>query len=95
MPIPDNLRRKMDLWQAHGRLVRDDNELFAEVGWLQVLHGQGMAAGGYHPLVDLLGEDEVAAYLEQIAGVVKKCVNVMPTHKEFIAAVVAAGTAQK
>jgi tryptophan halogenase len=91
MVIPATLRRKMALWQAHGRLVRDDNELFAEVGWLQVLHGQGIAAGGYHPLVDLLGEDEVAAYLAQIAGVVGKCVEVMPTHQEFVAAVVAAG----
>jgi tryptophan halogenase len=91
MAIPDTLRRKMALWQAHGRLVRDDNELFAEVGWLQVLHGQGIAAGGYHPLVDLLGEDEVAAYLAQIAGVVGKCVDVMPTHLAFIAAVAATG----
>ncbi|MDQ2822375.1 MAG: tryptophan 7-halogenase [Pseudomonadota bacterium] len=90
MAIPDTLRRKMALWQSHGRLVRDDNELFAEVGWLQVLHGQGIAAGGYHPLVDLLGEDEVGAYLAQIAGVVGKCVDVMPTHKAFIAAIVAA-----
>ena len=90
MAIPDTLRRKMALWQSHGRLVRDDNELFAEVGWLQVLHGQGIAAGGYHPLVDLLGEDEVGAYLAQIAGVVGKCVDVMPTHQAFIAAIVAA-----
>lgn len=90
MAIPDTLRRKMALWQSHGRLVRDDNELFAEVGWLQVLHGQGIAASGYHPLVDLLGEEEVGAYLAQIAGVVGKCVDVMPTHQAFIAAIVAA-----
>ena len=63
--------------------------LDTESGWLQVLHGQGIAAGGYHPLVDLLGEEEVGAYLEQIAGVVGKCVDVMPTHQAFIAAVVA------
>ena len=92
MAIPDDLRRKMALWQAHGRLVRLDNELFTEVGWLQVLHGQGMAAGGYHPLADLPGEAEVAAHLDRIAAVVGKCVAVMPTHREFIAAVVAAGT---
>jgi tryptophan halogenase len=60
-----------------------------------VLHGQGIAAGGYHPLVDLLSDAEVGAYLEQIAGVVGKCVGVMPTHKEFIAAVVAAGGGRK
>jgi tryptophan halogenase len=91
MAVPATLRRKMDLWQGRGRLVRDDNELFTEVGWLQVLHGQGIEAAGYHPLVDLLREDEVAAYLAQIAGVVAKCVAVMPTHQAFIAAVAATG----
>ena len=86
MEIPDSLRRKMALYRSHGRIVRDNNELFAEVGWLQVLHGQGIKARGYHPLVDLLGEREIAAYLEEIAGVVKKCVSVMPSHRDFIAA---------
>jgi tryptophan halogenase len=89
MEVPDSLRRKMDLYSARGRIVRDNNELFAEVGWLQVLHGQGIKAGGYHPLVDLLSEKEVGAYLDEIAGVVKKCVGVMPTHREFIAALLA------
>jgi tryptophan halogenase len=89
MEIPDTLRRKMELYRSRGRIVRDNNELFAEVGWLQVLHGQGIKAGGYHPLVDLLGEQEVGAYLEEIAGVVKKCVGVMPAHRDFVAAVAA------
>jgi tryptophan halogenase len=89
MPIPESLRRKMALYRSHGRIVRDNNELFAEVGWLQVLHGQGIKAQGYHPLVDLLAEQEVAAYLEEVAGVVKKCVGVMPTHRDFLAALVA------
>jgi tryptophan halogenase len=40
MEIPDTLREKMDLWRTRGRIVRIDNELFAEVGWLQVLEGQ-------------------------------------------------------
>jgi tryptophan halogenase len=89
MEIPDTLRRKMELYRSRGRIVRDNNELFAEMGWLQVLHGQGIKAGGYHPLVDLLGEQEVGAYLEEIAGVVKKCVGVMPAHRDFVAAVAA------
>ena len=91
MEIPDSLRRKIALYKSHGRIVRDNNELFAEVGWLQVLHGQGIKARGYHPLVDLLSEQEVAAYLEEIAGVVRKCVSVMPAHRDFIAALAAAG----
>ncbi|MES2321070.1 MAG: tryptophan halogenase family protein [Pseudomonadota bacterium] len=90
MELPESLQRKLDLYKAHGRIVRDNNELFAEVGWLQVMHGQGIKAGGYHPLVDLLSEQEVSAYLEEISGVVGKCVSVMPTHAQFISALVAA-----
>jgi tryptophan halogenase len=44
MDIPDTLRRKLDLYKTHGRVIRDNNELFAEVGWQQVLHGQGVRA---------------------------------------------------
>ncbi|PWF48267.1 tryptophan halogenase family protein [Massilia glaciei] len=90
MVLPESLRRKLELYKAHGRIVRDNNELFAEVGWLQVMHGQGIKAGGYHPLVDLLGEREVGEYLAEVAGVVGKCVSVMPSHAQFVAAIIAA-----
>lgn len=91
MEIPDSLRRKMDLYRAHGRIVRDSNELFAEVGWLQVFHGQGLKPRSHHPLVELIDEREVAAYLEETASVIGKCVAVMPSHAEFVELVKAAG----
>ena len=87
MDVPDTLRRKMELYRSHGRIVRENMELFAEVGWLQVLHGQGIKADGYHPLVDLLGEQEVGNYLEEVSGVIRACVNGMPTHAAFIDAI--------
>jgi tryptophan halogenase len=90
MDIPATLRRKMDLYRAHGRVVRENNELFTEIGWQQVLHGQGVQAAGHHPLVDLLDGKELADFLGNIERVVGKCVNVMPSHKEFIGAIVAA-----
>lgn len=91
MEIPETLRRKIELYQAHGRIVRDNNELFSEVGWLQVMHGQGLKPRRHHPLVELIDEREVAAYLEETSSVIKKCVNVMPAHGEFVDAVKAAG----
>jgi tryptophan halogenase len=91
MDIPDTLRRKIDLYKAHGRVVRENNELFAEIGWQQVLHGQGVRAQGHHPLAALLDEKDLLAFLGNIEAVIGKCVDVMPTHKDFIAAVVAAG----
>ncbi|WP_141832199.1 tryptophan halogenase family protein [Herbaspirillum sp. SJZ107] len=90
MAIPDTLRRKLDLYGAHGRVVRENNELFTEIGWQQVLHGQGVQAAGYNPLVDLLSDKELADFLGNIERVVGKCVDVMPSHKEFIRAIATA-----
>ncbi|WP_373989547.1 tryptophan halogenase family protein [Duganella sp. BuS-21] len=86
MEIPDTLRAKMDLWRSRGRIVRVDNELFAEVGWLQVLHGQRVPVAGHHPMADLMDEQEITEYLGDIASVIGKCVDQMPTHEAFIKA---------
>jgi tryptophan halogenase len=39
----------------------------------------------YHPLTDVFSEAEVAAYLDEVAGVIAACTEVMPTHGKFIA----------
>jgi tryptophan halogenase len=86
MSIPESLRQKMELYRTHGRIVRENNELFAEVGWLQVMHGQGLRAMAYHPLVDLIEEKETMEYLDNVRSVINKCADFMPGHAEFIAA---------
>jgi len=85
MSIPDTLAAKIELYQRNGRIVREGAELFAEVGWLQVMHGQNLKAQGYHPLADLIDEAETDAYLQGVREVIANCVEVMPSHEEFIA----------
>jgi len=85
MPIPDSLAQKIELFRSGGRIFREHEELFTEVSWLQVLHGQNLVPKGYNPLVDIYPESEIAAFLDGIRGVIGKCVDVMPTHREFIA----------
>ena len=84
MAVPETLKTKMNIYRSRGRIFRDANELFAEVGWLQVMHGQGLRPEGHHPLADLVPEAETAEYLEGIRDVIAKCVDVMPTHAEYI-----------
>jgi tryptophan halogenase len=86
MSVPDSLTHKMDLYRANARFFRDDNELFTELSWVQVMQGQRVHASGYHPLADLPTKEEVGAYLDDIENVIKKCVDYMPTHADFIAA---------
>jgi len=85
MAIPETLQRKMDLYRAHGRVVRVDNELFSEVGWIQVFEGQNMPIDGYHPLADTQSEADIAEYLASVRDVIAQCVKVMPTHNDYVA----------
>jgi tryptophan halogenase len=85
MDIPEPLRQRMELFRADGRVFREGEELFPKISWLQVMHGQRLRPRGYHPLTDLLGEEEIAKYLDEVAGVIAACVDVMPSHAKYIA----------
>jgi tryptophan halogenase len=65
--------------------VRVDNELFSEVGWLQVFEGQNMPVDACHPLVDVQSEADIHEYLESVRGVIGQCVGVMPDHAAYVA----------
>jgi tryptophan halogenase len=85
MPVPDSLQERIDLFRAHGRVLRRGDELFAKPSWVQVMHGQRIRPQSYHPLADLIDEAEIQQYLEEVEGVIAACVRVMPTHNDFIA----------
>ena len=84
IPKSDHLARKYALYEANGRIIREKDELFTETSWLAVMHGQGLAPKGHHPVVTGLGHDEVNARLEQLRGIVAASVERMPAHIEFI-----------
>jgi tryptophan halogenase len=85
MEIPETLQHKIDLFSSNGRVFRDGNELFGDVSWVQVMHGQGIRPNGYNPLVDMRSKAEIAEYLASIELVIQKCVDVMPKHEDYIA----------
>lgn len=84
MDIPDSLQQKVDLYRSNGRLFNSEMDLFGEVSWLQVLHGQRIEANGYHPFADVRPAAEVAEFLGNVEKVVQKCVDFMPSHADFI-----------
>jgi tryptophan 7-halogenase len=85
MELPDSLRGKIELFKATGRVFREQEELFAEVGWFQVLVGQNLLPETYHPLADVLTRDELADFLSDIRTIVSAPVSRLPSHGEFIA----------
>ena len=95
MEIPEALQKRMDLFRSNGRVFREGNEMFAEVSWVQVLHGQRVIPKGYHPLVDTYPEQRVEEFAAGVRGVIGRCVEAMPNHDAFIARNCAIGTESK
>ena len=85
MALPDTLTHKLELFAANGRIVREHEELFTEVGWLQVLIGQGAEPVGYHPLADAIEPGELAEYMRMIEALYAREAEAMPRHEDFIA----------
>lgn len=84
MAIPDTLAAKIDLFKANGHIFRELDELFTEVGWLQVFAGQGVHAAGRHPLADAVEDEDLAQYMETIELLIAREVRQMPSHTGFI-----------
>ena len=84
MAIPDTLREKLDVFAASGRVFKVKDELFAEESWIQALLGQGLIPQAYDPFVDLESEGRITQYLNDIRGVIAKCVAVMPRHADYV-----------
>ena len=85
MPVPESLSRRMALYESRGRIFRENNELFSEVAWLQVMQGQGLVPRSHHPLVDIQSPEATLEYLRSIETVIERCVEFMPTHADYIA----------
>ncbi len=92
MSIPETLQRKIDLFRANGRIFRENEELFAEESWLQVMIGQHIVPRSYDPLVDMLAPELITRYLADIETAIARCGDILPLPREFIAHSGAAGT---
>ncbi len=85
LPVSDALREKLDLYAASGRVVRDQDELFTEASWLQVLNGQGVEARAWHPLAEGLDPAELRAFVDGVRAAAAAGVDRLPPHADYIA----------
>jgi tryptophan halogenase len=85
MEIPATLRRKVDVWCSNGRIFREDDELFSEESWIQVFLGQGLVPRSHDPLVAIKSDPQIEQFLGNIAATIGRCLDVMPSHTDYVA----------
>ena len=84
MKIPETLAHRVELFKQSGRIFQKDNDVFAENSWSQVMLGQGILPEQYHPIVNMMSDEELVRFLNGIKGSVNNVVDQLPTHQQFI-----------
>ena len=87
LPPPPGLADKLALFESSGRVIREHNELFTETSWLSVMTGQGVVPRSWHPVANMLDDEEALRRVAHIREVVANAVAQMPTQAEFLAAI--------
>lgn len=84
MAIPESLARRIALFRRNGSIFREADELFTEVGWLQIMLGQGIEPQSYHPLADALDQSQFDEFLDNIRTLVGRATDTLPPHQRFV-----------
>ncbi len=89
MALPESLSAKIEQYKACAFIHREHEELFTEVGWFQVLAGQGIIPDGWNPLADSVSDADLAGWLEQIESDCINEVRGLPRHADVVQQLVA------
>ncbi|MGI9220190.1 MAG: tryptophan halogenase family protein [Woeseiaceae bacterium] len=84
MDIPDTLKHRIELFKQTGRVFKVPGELFGENSWIQVMIGQGLMPEQYHPIVNMMSDEELEQFLTSINSTAYKLVGQLPEHQRFI-----------
>ncbi|XOV77691.1 MAG: tryptophan halogenase family protein [Aestuariibacter sp.] len=84
MDVPESLTHKIELFRSNGMLFREQNDLFLEPSWLQVMMGQGIQPQDYHPLANAMPENKLLDLMKNLIKVKNDPISKIASHDEFI-----------
>ncbi len=85
MTIPEELKRKMDLFKKRGIVSGNKLDLFSESSWLAVYTGQGVFPDNYDHRVDKINDSQALQYLSQMKNDIDDGLLKIPSHNETLA----------
>ena len=84
MDVPESLSHRMALFNESGKVFREQEDLFTEVAWKQVMIGQGAIPKDFHPLVNTLTDNQIKDLMASLKTLINRTVDKMPSHESFL-----------
>jgi tryptophan halogenase len=88
MELPDTLQEKINLFREAGLFMREEDELFLDDSWGQVMIGQGIMPDSWSPLADNVPAEDIGPFLESLARSYRVRAESLPTHRQFVGSMV-------
>lgn len=82
--VPDALKRKIALFKETGKIFREQDDLFHDASWLQVMLGQGIMPDDYHPIANSISDSQLQEMLVNMKKIKENLSATMPSHDQFI-----------
>jgi tryptophan halogenase len=84
--LPATLAEKIALFREAGAFVREEDELFLDDSWGQVMLGQGIMPQSWSPLADNVPGKDVGPFLDTLAKSYRTKAETLPSHRDFVTA---------
>ena len=84
MTIPETLQRRLSLFSAGGRFLRNEGELFPNASWVAVMLGQGVSPRAIDPLIASRPAAEFEPKLEKLRRAMNEYADSLPSHEETL-----------
>ena len=82
--LPEQVARKLRLFQARGHLVRYEWESFQDPSWLSMYAGFGIDAAAHDPLADHFSVSDLEAAFARMKGSIRDAVALAEPHETFL-----------
>jgi tryptophan halogenase len=95
MGPPDTLLGKIELFREAGLFMREEDELFLDDSWGQVMIGQGIMPKSWSPLADNVPGEDIGPFLDTLAKSYQLKAEALPAHRQFVASMVTGGVKER
>ena len=84
MQVPESLSHRLELFRQSGNVFQGQWDVFGENSWTQVMMGQGLRPAHYHPIVDMMSDEELRRFMDYQAQKVQLTISRLPKHIDFL-----------
>ncbi|ACE85506.1 tryptophan 7-halogenase [Cellvibrio japonicus] len=72
------------IFKETGKIFREQDDLFHDASWLQVMLGQGIMPDDYHPIANSISDSQLQEMLVNMKKIKENLSATMPSHDQFI-----------